>query len=451
MSLTSLLSIARTALLAQRRAMEVTAHNIANANTPGYSRQRLELTAADPLRLPLGAVGRGVTFDTIVRLRDTFYDASYRRDNAGLGGSSTRLSLLQEIEGAIGEPSDTGIAAALDGFFQSFSDLTHDPSGAAARELVRQAGDRLAGAIRSLDGRIAQSGTGALERLQSDVNDVNGLLSRVASLNTQIIAAGGERAPDLLDQRDLLLDQLSEFATLKVLPQSNGTVTVIAANTTLVDAATAQTLQVAPAATGFNVTTSDGRVLDFGEGRLQSETNFLTTDLPAVRAKLDQFVSGLVNSVNGLHGSGFTLTGATGIAFFDPAGVTAGSIDLSAAVKASTDAIAAGLTNAPGDATLALQLAQLRNVSVGSLGNRTLGDFYAVFASGVGADTRDATLDVESLQALVDHAETQRLSVSGVATDEEMLSLIAQQEAYGAAARLIQAAQEMSDAILRIL
>ena len=112
MSLQNLLSIARSALSAHQRAMDVTANNVANASTPGYSRQRLMLTPATPLQGPLFTLGRGVDALTLQRSRDAFFDASYRQDNGLLNSSTTMHDYLSQIEGAMNEPSTSGIASS---------------------------------------------------------------------------------------------------------------------------------------------------------------------------------------------------------------------------------------------------------------------------------------------------------------------------------------------------
>ena len=131
MSISSILNIARSALIAQQRAMGVTAHNVTNANTPGYSRQRLNLVAS---AAPGGAnqlVGMGVSEEGITRVRDRFLDISFRRESGLLGGSSTLRRFMEQIEIAINEPSETGVASALDGRVHSVSELASGPSSAA--------------------------------------------------------------------------------------------------------------------------------------------------------------------------------------------------------------------------------------------------------------------------------------------------------------------------------
>jgi flagellar hook-associated protein 1 FlgK len=175
MSLSSLLSIARSALLTHKRAMEVTANNVANAQTPGYSRQRLELRQQSAVRTAEGLIGRGVTSGLVSRSRDQFYDASFRRETGLFSQSATLRDGLRQIEDAFGEPSSVGLSATMDQMFHAFSDLANDPASPAARDLVARAGDRFATQMNQLDTRILAAGSDAQARLDAEVKQANEL------------------------------------------------------------------------------------------------------------------------------------------------------------------------------------------------------------------------------------------------------------------------------------
>lgn len=454
MSLLSLLSIARSALLSHQRAMAVTGHNVANAMTPGYSRQRLQMSAADPLRIPEGLIGRGVTTQGIARMRDLFSDATFRRESGLLGSSSQMRDLLGQVEGAFNEPSELGVGAALDGLFQAFGDLANDPASTVNRNLLRQAAGSFTSRLHQLDSELSSASADALNRMRSQADDVNGLTSRIADLNVQILASGGtsHSAPDLEDQRDLLVDQLSQVLAVRVIGRDDGSIAVMAGDAMLVDGANRQAVDVRPVGSGFGLgITGSSTTVDPGAGSLKALVDLVNTTLPGLRAKLDQFASAIVTEVNAIHRSGFTLAGATGTDFFDSAGVTAGSISLTAAISASGDAIAAGGTNAPGDNTVAQRIAALSTTALASLGGKTLRDLYTELSGSVGILTRDAEQNEAIQQALVDRSDDQRNSVSGVSVDEEMTLLLGQQQAYSAAARLIVVADEMMQELLNIL
>ena len=451
MSLVSLLGIARSALMTQSRAMNVTAHNVANAQTPGYSRQRLDVLAATPMWTALGTVGRGVTDAGINRARADFHDAATRRESGLLGHASTLHDLLGQVEGAFGEPSETGLGAALDALFGAFADLANDPSSPVGREMVRLAADRVVRQLRGLDDAVAQAATDALAQARGALADVNTLTAQIADLNVQIRAAGG-RAPDLEDQRGVLLDRLAELVAVRVVPHDDGTVTVLAGGRLVVDAGVSRELELQSAGGSIAVgAVGGGAPIDPGTGTLGGLLELLNQHLPDLRAELDTLAASLVTEVNALHRAGVTPAGATGTDFFDPAGVTAGTIALTAAVAADGGAIAAGATAAAGDGAIALQLAGLGSTGLASLGGGTLREQYVTLASSLGLAVRTADQQVTTHQALLDQAQARRESVRGVSVDEEMVDLIAQQQAYAAAAHLVQVADEMVQTLLEIV
>ena len=454
MTLISLLGIARSALLTHQRALDVTGHNVANAMTPGYSRQQLDLAAAVPSESPWGPLGRGVTDAGVTRVRDWLHDATVRRETGLLGHSQTLGTHLGQVEAAINEPSEYGIAASLDGLFNAFSELANDPSSSVHRGLVRQNASRLVDQLHLLDENLVETGRNALAEMNATVDDVNRIASEIASLNQLILSSGGPNnsAPDLEDQRDILIDQLSESMGVRVLQRDDGTVGVAAGDTLLVDGGMAQTLEVrALAGGGTGIGVVGGSDVDPRSGSLLALAEVLNVELPGLRANLDQFAAALVTEVNAIHNSGFTATGATNVDFFDPAGVTAHTIALSAAVQSSADEIAAGGTTAAGDGDVALQIAALRSTSIASLGGTSMGDFYTSTVTSFGSRVLDVQQNAAVHQTLVDRAETVRASSNGVNVDEEMVMLIAQQQAFAAAARLVTVADEMVTEILRMV
>jgi flagellar hook-associated protein 1 FlgK len=450
----NLLSIARSALLTHQRAMSVTAHNIANANTPGYSRQRLRLQAAEPLRTPLGALGRGVSGAVIERARDRFADAAFRRESGGYLAASTLRDHLDRVEAAIGEPSEIGLASALDGFFQSWSDLAAAPGSPSARSLLQRAAARLTDRFHQHDATLRQAVQDAGDQLRRGVEEINQLSVDVARLNAEILASGGAEggAADLADQRDRAADRLAELTGARVLERPDGTLAVVAGDTLVVDGGQAAVLEVVTLGSGgLGVGVVGGGAVRLQSGALHSLSELTSSILPGLAAELDRLAASVIDEINAVHRSGWTLGGATGTDFFDAAQRTAGAIDLTAAVRASGDAIAAGATAAPGDADVALRIAALAHTGVAALGGRTLRAFWIDTAASLGSRNAEAARDVEVGEILVGQAEDRRAAGSAVSIDEEMVGLIGQQQAYSAAARLVQVVQDLTAELMRLI
>lgn len=481
-SIGSLLSVAKSAIAAHQVAMQTVAQNVANAEVEGYSRQRAELVPSLPTRFPGYSIGTGVSVDGVIRLRDQLLDASYRREASGRASYAMRMDLLAEIEGVLGEPSETGLANTLDQFWNSWNDLANNPGNPAAQAVVRQRGQQVAYTLNTYATRLDDLANRARARLSSMVAEVNTLAQQVASVNRSVTAAevGGVMSPDLRDTRDRLADQLSRMAGVRVEMQKDGTMGVYLGTMMLVDRGAARELEVQAGAqltVGF---VGDPDPIMGVSGEIGELMTFLNTDLPAVRSRLDSLARALVNGVNEYHAAGWTAagdalggavwppaTGPTGsrVNFFDPSFTDAATMRLSAEVTANAAVIASGdVQNAPGNNTIALAIGALRDdagmaalqarmgtafaTQIGFASGESYHDHYQLTVANVGVHVADARNQFEVYDTLATQAETRRQAVAGVSIDEELALMLRHQQAYTAATRLIRVADEMAQALL---
>jgi flagellar hook-associated protein 1 len=481
----SILSIARSAISAQQIAMQTISHNIANAETEGYSRQRAEFVTREPQRLPWGNVGTGVDVHNIVRLRDELLDSAFRRDSAGQSGSSIRADVLGSLEQILGEPSDTGLANTLDQFWSAWSDLSNNPGSAAAQSVVRQRGVQVVYTLNGYAARITEVASRTRASIGTTVDDVNHVARQFAELNKQITTAevNGTQAPDLRDARDKLADQLARQFGARVETQRDGTVAVYVGTMMLVDASNARTLEVRGGATpSIGFVGDPDPVFGIG-GELGEKLTLLSTDIPALTARLDALARGLVNGVNEYHASGWTAAGdalgnanwvpangPTGsrVDFFDANFTSASTIRLSAAVTANAAVIAAGdAQNAPGNNAVALAIGALRDdtgmaalqarmgaafaTQVGFGSGTSFADHYTQSVSDLGVSVADAKNQLSIYDTLAKQSDNRRASVNGVSLDEELTLLMRHQQAYVAATKLVSVADEMAQSILAMI
>src|SRR5690606_26109543 len=291
--------------------------------------------------------------------------------------------------------------------------------------------------------------------LAGAVARLNELARQVAALNRDILAAeaGGATAGDLRDARARALDAMAELAAIRVVEQPQGTVMVIVDNAALVDGSTTRALEVRVAGAGVALgVAGDTTIVPRPGGRIGALAGVITTDIPDQLATLDALAAALVEEVNALHRAGTNPAGATGVDFFDPGGLTAASIRLSAAVDADPDQIAAGSADAggnyqPGANDIALQIAALRDAPAAALGE-SVGAFYNRLVSDLGARVASAAAATDAGDTLVAAAKARREGVRGVSLDEEMVMLMRHQAAYAAAARMVTVADEMIEALL---
>ncbi|HBF77112.1 MAG TPA: flagellar hook-associated protein FlgK, partial [Clostridiaceae bacterium] len=211
-------SVSKNGMFAQQTALHTNAHNIANANTDGYSVQRVNLKTTEPFGMPAlttpaepGQLGTGVKVDSITRARDTFLDAQIRKENSTQGKYGVREQFLSEIESIFMEPSDEGLASSLTKFWDSWHQLATNPESSTARTLVAQNGDALATDISHHYTQLEDMERNAGDLIRNDVFDVASTLTQIRDLNEQIraVSISGRNPNDLMDRRDLLLDNLS--------------------------------------------------------------------------------------------------------------------------------------------------------------------------------------------------------------------------------------------------
>jgi flagellar hook-associated protein 1 FlgK len=420
-------------LLAQQRALDVTSHNVTNANTQGYSRQEavLEPTAAFDVRTGAlidgagGQLGSGVDVMTYRRIRDGFLDLQYRAQAMNEGQWGKTADTLSQVESGLNEPGDSGINAQLGKFWSAWGDVANAPESIATRQaLVSQAGV-LTSQIKDLDSQISAvsseataeyaSLVGSTGTVQQDANEINRLNGAIK----QAIDGGGS-PNDLMDRRDQLLDELSQLAQVSVTNNSDGTIDVQfgdAANK-LVDSAGVhwpQTLTAPGGKLGAIITlTTAGGTLD------------------GYRATLNAFATQLANSVNALHNPS-----GTGTNFFT---FTAGSAASTLAVNVTASTVVASTTGNPGANDVALAIAALRGGGADSS--------YQALISQIGSDVNNAQRQSDSAQALTTAVDDRRQSTSGVSMDEEMTNLVKFQRAYQASARAMSSVDEMLDVLI---
>ena len=446
------LNTAMRALLVQQGALDRVAHNIANVNTPGYSRQRVHLGAVPPP--DQGLPGQGVEILSVERVRDLFVDFQIRAENRSAGEYEARSRVLEMAELSLGEPGEGGMRAILVGFFNSWRDLSNAPEQSAMRSAVVQAGATLATAANRADQSFSRLRDESNSRVGQIVTEVNGLAQEIADLNQKIVAvrATGDPAGDLTDQRDLALDRLSHLVDINYVEQESGRVDVLTGGRSLVGGNDVYPLEVVPDAGNGNYWrvqwAADGEAYRGRGGELKGYLDMRDVDLPARIADLDTLVSQVITDVNAAHAAGFALDGVTtGTDFF--AGTGAADIEVNGALFGDLNLVAAStLPNAPGDGSNALALADLQAADNLTGGSETYEEFYGGFVTRLGVAVKDAQGLARAQSLSIEHLEQLRQSVSGVNLDEEMVNLVQYQRAFEASSRVMQKIDEMLDQLI---
>jgi flagellar hook-associated protein 1 FlgK len=449
-----LLNIGRMALQANQGALSVTAHNQANLNTPGYSRQTAVLMAG------AGGVG-GVQIGEVRRVVDRFIEDQLLAERSNLGGYEVDQRVLSRLESLFNDGQGTGLQDALNGFFAAVQDLSNNPQGRTERVATLSASRSLARQFASISDQMRQMRVDLNSDVLGTLETINDRTTRIAELNQLISRAevGGAASNDLRDERARLLNDLSEQIDISTVPDEEGRVAVLTAGgKPLVLGGAAYALRGAadPLNGSFvNVesVSSGGTATDItasiGGGRLKSLLDMRDRALPDGMDQLDSLASGIITTFNTQHQTGFDLNGAAGGAFFvaTPVGARAASA-MAVAITDPNLIAAASAAGAPGDNGNVLLLARLQNAPQATLGNASYQEFYGSLVGVVGAQSRAAGWNLSAQGSIMTQLTRQRESVSGVSLDEEMTNVIKFQRAYEAAARLISTADEMMQTIL---
>lgn len=449
------LELGKRALLSHQYDLTTIGHNIANANTPGYTRQRLELTSTDPFVNTIGTFGTGVKIATVQQIRDIFLTNQYRQGNSSLGRWSQRERAMNEVENIFLEPSDTGFNATLSQFFDAWHTLSQNPESSAGRAAVREQATLVVSSFHQLASRLDSLQKSLDDEIAGRVTDINRMAKDLADLNQQIgrQELGGDTANDLRDRRDQIIDDLSKIVGVNVVPEAHGVVRVFVGSMELVEKGSYSPLttktvyqdqskrtSVVWQGTSNAVTFTGGDIAGLVESRDQLVSEY--------RSTLDELASNFVTQINTLHRSGYALDGTTGHNFFDPEGLTADKIALSPDITVDSNHIAASQSGGPGDNANAIAIANLQNALTMNNGTSTFNDFFAGLTGIVGVRSSEAIDAAKNADLSLQQVEFSRQSVQGVSLDEEMANLIKAQHAYDAAAKVITTMDSAIDTII---
>lgn len=499
------LELARRALESQQTALDITGHNIANANTPGYSRQMANLQQTVPSSIPsMGhnlSIGTGVTVASIERARDLFVDRQFRWETSKQQYWEGRQDALTKIEGLLNEPSNNSLHDDLDKFWNAWSDMSKNPENMGSRSVVLERAASVADTLHHIDQQITEMQKGLDSSVRVQIHQVNVYSKQLQDLNLQIKRAevAGDNPNDLKDKRDAIVDELSQIVNVRVVESKDTTfkdreVNVFklylgndnVGNQILVDDTSAYQLEEpsAPAANGLpfaQVKWAAGHPLgnvsvDLGDKLGKLQANLLMRgsqyDLAAgetkdnaylsnLRKKYNDLANGIAYAVNEIHKTGVA-QGITPPApipdFFETndgtTTITAANIKVSSTLNTDPWKIATGKTTY-GDGEIAKAISSLSSGWTGLPSTATIplsatsfGDFYGAAIAELGVDVQQANRMKEGQDVLVTHMLNQRESLSGVSLDEEMTNLVKFQKSYSAAARLVTMMDDMLDTIV---
>ncbi len=341
MSLFSLFDISKSALFASQTALYITNHNIANVNTPGFSRQEAILEIASPVAMRGGFLGKGVIVSGIKRYYDKFIQTQLLGQYQNFGRSLSINHTLSQIEQVFNEAGKMGLSAPLLDFFNAWNEVAGNPEGVVERNVLLQKAQSLVLTAKQMERSITAVMKNTNEAIGEMVDRINSLASGIAKLNSEIvqIEAGGlsESANDLRDQRDVLLSELSNRIDFSSYEDKNGAVNIIVGMRNLVYGEKTNTLSTRLNEDGYSDLSLDG--INITDNIKKGEIGGLLAVRDDVKISsldgLRRLIASLIKEINSMHRQGYGLDGSTGNDFFNPLQLSTRDFSAGAAMTAT--------------------------------------------------------------------------------------------------------------------
>ncbi|MGH9475173.1 MAG: flagellar hook-associated protein FlgK [Terriglobales bacterium] len=440
MGLFGIMSIAEQSLEAQQSGLQVTANNIANVNTPGYSRRVAELAEQAPFSPFTGSAGGGgVTLQKVQDIRDSVLEIRLNQETSNQNSLTSLQQQMQPVEALFNAQGGAGLGTAMDNFYAALQQLSTNPANGAQRQSVITSAQTLTETFNQVANGISQQVAGANQYVVQDVSQVNTLTSQIATLNGQVAALQNlnQNAAALVDQRGTLLNNLSQLMDFTQSDGGNGEVTlttsggqalVVGTNATaLTTQANGNVQDVYSGATDITSTITGGSLAGLIQAR--------DTDLPNLASQVDALATTVANGINQQNALGFDLNGAAGGNLFAPPTAANAAANMAMATTDPAKIAASASAANTGDNTNVLAMASLQNQPNAS--GLTPDDAYAGIVSSVGTVVQSADTQQQASLTVLTQLQNQRSAYSGVSIDEESINLTQFQQAYQAAARVV--------------
>lgn len=452
MAISSLFSISRSSLFAHQKALAVTSANLANANNPAYTRQIAMFGTLPPDHRASFSFGSGVAVEQVLRIRNSVTDTQIRNYNQQYFNADKQASVLKQVESLFSEPSEYGLSNLLTEFFNSWDELAIDPMSSPLRSSVVQSAEKLSDKISSIYKGITQTKIDVKNEANNTVKNINNLLEEINLANKQIYEASvvNSFANDLIDKRDAMLDELSQYVNINVSIDQNNVANVSIGGMFAVDGLHHVEFKLEQEGDRLKLANKDGSgSTSLQGGSLKGIFELFNTELPRQLKQLDDLAEALMENVNRIHSQGFSVTDPiqTGIDFFT--GYKNGVLEINSDIINDHSYIAVSADSTNGNNEIALALAELKNQNL--INGRTLSEEYSEFVSSVAYGVTLQEQKKETYELVLNQLNQQKAEYSGVSTDEEMMNIMKYQRSYDAAAKLITVADDLLQTILELV
>ena len=457
-------------MVAAKAQMATTSHNISNANTEGYSRQRVQQKADNPT--PFGQknlIGQGTLLARTERINDNYIEKQIRGAARDLSHMEEKDLALKQTEDIFNEMGGEGLNRLVAKFFNEFRKLGNEPDNEAVRQSVRESTQAMANDFRRLRGSVEEVRSHLDSRIEGFTKEANSLAEQVKDLNIKIKVQelSGAPANDLRDQRDLTMKKLSTYVDTSIHLDKDGAFQVdIKGVGPLISGPNAEKFSVRRSpddgegkpensfSIGYTGNASGDITHAIKGGKLGALLEVRDSTLSAILNRLDELASAITQSTNALHREGVTRYGTKGVDFFKPLQGTERAsqyIGLSDAIANDVNQIAAGATpDSPGDNRIAVAISQLQNMRMMENGNATIDSFYNGIVSDVGVVAGRNRNSLVQQKDISQQLDKMREQISGVSMDEETANLLQFQRAFDASAKVISVADQCLETVLNL-
>lgn len=451
-SLFGIMSVALGALRASQGALEATSNNVANANTPGFSRQRAVLVPGDPVTEGSLTFGTGVMLQRLESVRDPLLELRLDQESQHNSQLDSLVSSLQPIEVMFSD-SNSGLGDGITKFFNSLNQLSTDPASLTLRQGVLAAASNLANVFHSTASNMQ------LQRSNLDLNvgqavvQVNQLTIQIAQLNHQIgtLEHVGQDGGALVDKRTQAIRQLAQLIDVSTIQTGDGIALTTSNGTALVagDQSLALTAQLQPDGMLHVFSQDQDLTAQLTGGKLAGLLQVRDQSIPSLLGNLDTLAAGLANGLNAANRGGFDLSGAVGGDLLVPPPASGGGAAASFALAANdASLLAASSDGSPGSGGNLAVLSAVHDQA--TIQGRTPTEFYADLVASVGSEVSSGTAQLDASQLILRQLHDQRGAISGVWLDEEAANLLQYQRAYQAAARVITTVNDILDSAIHL-
>ncbi len=449
-SLLATMHLATGAMAVDQGALEVTANNVANVNTPSYSREVPVLEESTPVVLGNLTYGTGVKLGEVHSIRDAILQLRIQQETGQQGQLNAFVSAMNQAQTLFA--AGTGdIGSQISNLFSSIAQLSTNPVSISLRQGVLTAASNLASSFNHIASNLSAQRSSLDLNVAQSVQQVNTLAQQIAGLNGQIAALEniGRDASTFVDQRDDLINQLSALIDVSEIKSDSGITLTTSNGTALVTDTRSYSLEMQADAAGVQHIISQGSDITstINSGTLAGLIQVRDQTLPGLLNRLDTLAAGLATAFNRANASGFDLNGNAGGDFFSPPSAAVAGAAANMAVAITDPAlIAASSDGSAGSTGNLANFSAIQNQTV--IAGATPTDYYANLVFNVGNDVSNGTAELQSAQLVLQELQDQRGSISGVSLDEEAANMVQYQRAYDSMARVVTSINQMLETVI---